>query len=121
MEVDVEVVAGAAGVLTDKTSLVSFLNGALKDSGLVVELTTDVDVCSSALKQLLLAVLDSRILQCSSTHVHGASGNQTSLEQLVWVLPHDLAILASTWLTLIGVDNQVSGGVALLPTLGVHE
>jgi hypothetical protein len=49
VEVDVEVVAGAAGVLTDKTSLVSFLNGALKDSSLVVELTTDVDVCSSAL------------------------------------------------------------------------
>lgn len=37
------------------------------------------------------------------------------------VLPHDLAILAGTRLTLVGVDNQVSGGVALFPTLGVHE
>ena len=50
VEVDVEVVAGATGVLTDKTSLVSFLNGALKNSGLVVELTTDVDVRSGALE-----------------------------------------------------------------------
>jgi hypothetical protein len=121
VEVDVEVIAGAAGVLTDKTSLVSFLNGALKDSGLVVELTTDVDVCSSALKQLLLVVLPSRVSQYSSTYVHGASSDQASLEELVWVLPHNLTILASTRLTLIGVDNQVSGGVALLPALGVHE
>lgn len=121
MEVDVEVVARAAGVLTDKTSLVSFLDGALKDSGLVVELTTDVDVRSSALERSLSVVLPIRVLQDSSTYVHGASSNQAALEELVRVLPHDLAILASTRLTLIGVDNQVSRGVALLPALGVHE
>lgn len=51
VDVDIEVVAGAASVLADKTGLVSLLDGALEDSGLVVELTTDVDVCSSALKQ----------------------------------------------------------------------
>jgi hypothetical protein len=49
VNVDVKVVAGATGILTNETSLVSFLDGTLKDSGLMVELATDVDVCSSAL------------------------------------------------------------------------
>ena len=121
MEVDVEVVARATGVLTDKTSLVSFLNGALEDSGLVVELTADVDVRSSALNNCCQSRFLVRVLQYFQTYVHGASCDQASLEELVWVLPHDLTILASTRLTLIGVDNQVPGGVALLPALGVHE
>lgn len=66
-------------------------------------------------------VLSFRVLQYFPTYVHGASGDQASLEELVGVLPHDLTVLASTRLTLIGVDNKISGGVALLPTLGVHE
>jgi hypothetical protein len=49
VDVDVKVISGATGVLADKTSLVSFLDGTLKDSSLVVELATNVDVCSSAL------------------------------------------------------------------------
>jgi hypothetical protein len=57
----------------------------------------------------------------SSTHVHGTTSNKTSLNQLVRVLPHDLTILASTGLALVGVDDQVSRGGAVLPALGVHE
>lgn len=51
VNVDVEVVARAARVLANETGLVSFLDGALQDSSFVVELATDVDVCSSALKR----------------------------------------------------------------------
>ena len=51
VDVDVKVVARAAGVLADQTGLVSLLDGALEDGGLVVELTADVDVCSGALKR----------------------------------------------------------------------
>jgi hypothetical protein len=50
VDVDVKVVARAASVLADQTGLVCFLDGALEHSGLVVELATDVDVRSGALK-----------------------------------------------------------------------
>jgi hypothetical protein len=101
VDVDVEVVSGAAGVLSDETGLVGLLNGALKDGGLVVELATDVDVGSGS--------------------VHGASSNETALNELVGVLAHDLAVLACSGLTLIGVDNEVAGLGVVLPALGVHE
>jgi len=50
VDVDVKVVARSASVLADQTGLVGLLDGALEDSGLMVELTTDVDVRSGALK-----------------------------------------------------------------------
>lgn len=101
VDVDVEVVSSTTGVLSDETSLVGFLDGALKDGGLVVELATDVDVGGGA--------------------VHGATGDQTSLEQLVGVLAHNLTVLAGSGLTLIGVDDQVAGLGVLVPVLEVHE
>ena len=51
MEENVEIVAGVAGVLAEKASLVSLLDGTLQDGGFVVELATDVNVCRSALKR----------------------------------------------------------------------
>lgn len=51
VEEDVEVVARSASVLADQAGLVCLLDGALEDRRLVVELTTDVDVCSSALRK----------------------------------------------------------------------
>lgn len=50
VDVDVKVVAGTASVLANQTGLVSLLDGALEDSGLVVELATNVNVRSGALK-----------------------------------------------------------------------
>jgi hypothetical protein len=50
VDVDVKVVARAASVLADQTGLVCFLDGALEHSGLVVELATNVNVRSGALK-----------------------------------------------------------------------
>ena len=101
VDVDVEVVAGATGVLSDETSLVGLLDSTLKNSGLVVELATDVNVGGSA--------------------VHGTASDQTSFEQLVGVLAHNLTILAGSGFTLIGVDYQVAGLVVLVPVLEVHE
>jgi hypothetical protein len=97
----VKVESGTAGVLANETVLVSLLNCALQDGGLVVELTTDVDVCRGT--------------------IHGTAGNHTSLDELVRVLAHNLSVLARSWLTLIGVDNQVPWLVVLLPSLWVHE
>lgn len=101
VNVDVKVVSRSAGVLSDQTVLVGLLNGALKDGSLVVELTTNVDVSSCA--------------------VHGTTSDQAAFDQSVWILAHDFTVLASTWLTLIGIDDQVSWLGVLVPVLEVHE
>jgi hypothetical protein len=101
VDVDIEIVAGTAGVLANETSLVCLLDGALENCSLVVELSTDVDV--------------------SGGGVHGTAGDETALDELVWVLAHDFAVFAGSGLTLIGVDDQVAGLGVLVPVLEVHE
>jgi hypothetical protein len=65
---------------------------------LIVKLSSDVNICSPG--------------------THGATGNQTTLNKLVWVVPHDFTILASARFALVSIDDQVFG-----PSVGgfVHE
>lgn len=56
-----------------------------------------------------------------TTHVHGTSSDQTSLQQLVRVLPHNLTILARAGLALIGIDDEIPWLGILLPVLEVHK
>ena len=67
----------------------------------MVELSTNVDVGGGS--------------------VHSTSSNEAALDELVGVLAHNLAVLAGSGLTLIGVDNEVAGLGIVLPALGVHE
>jgi hypothetical protein len=101
VDVDVKVVAGAAGVLADEAGLVRLLDGALEDGGLVEELAADVDVGGGG--------------------VHGAASNEAALDELVGVLAHNLTVLAGAGLALVGVDDEVAGLVVLVPVLEVHE
>ena len=101
VDVDVEVVARAAGVLADQALGIGLVDGVLQDGSLLVELATDVDVGGSG--------------------VHGAAGNEAALDQLVGVLAHNLAVLAGARLTLVGVDDQIARLVVLVPVFEVHE
>lgn len=101
VDVNIEVVACAAGVLTDEASLVGFVDGPLEYGCFMVEFATDVDV--------------------GGVGVHRTTDNEATLDQLVGVLAHDLTVLACARFTLIGVDNQVSGSRILIPVLEVHE
>ena len=56
MEVDVEVVAGAAGVGAEEAGLVGFLDGAGEDGRFVVEFAADVDVGCGALYRANVSV-----------------------------------------------------------------
>jgi hypothetical protein len=38
---------------------------------------------------------------------HGSHGDQASLDELMGLVPHDLAILASARLTLIAIDHKI--------------
>lgn len=56
-----------------------------------------------------------------ATHVHCTSRHETSLDELVRVFAHDLAVLARAWLALVCVDDQISRLGVLIPAFGVHE
>ena len=62
-------------------------DGELKVCGLVVELSADVDV--------------------SGPGAHGPSGDEAAFEKLVRVVTHDLAILASSGLTLSKININI--------------
>jgi hypothetical protein len=101
VNVDIEVVTGSAGVLANQALGVGLVDGVLEDIGFVDEFATDIDV--------------------GSGRVHGSSGNEAALDELVWVLSHDLSVLASSGFTLIGIDDEITGLGVLVPVLEVHE
>ena len=88
MQKDVEIVAGAAGILAEVSLLVSLVNGNLHVGRFVVELSSDVDVGGAG--------------------AHGSSGHQTAFDELVGIVTQDLAILARARFTLVGVDDQIA-------------
>ena len=88
-DVDVEVVAGARGVLADEALGVGLLDGAVEAVGLVPELTTDVDV--------------------RGLSAHGEASEESTFDKLVRVVTHDLTVLARAGLGLVGVDDEVLG------------
>lgn len=59
----------------------------LQVGGLIVELSSDVDV--------------------SSTRSHGPPSNQAAFHKLVWIIPHDLSVLAGARLTLIRIYHEI--------------
>jgi hypothetical protein len=101
VQVNVEVVSRVTGVLSDQTGGVGLVDGSLENSSLLDEFTTDINV--------------------GGGRVHGSARNKTSFDELVWVLSHNLTVLAGSGLTLIGVDDEVTGLVVLVPVLEVHE
>lgn len=40
---------------------------------------------------------------------HGLAGDEASLNELVGVTAHNLAIFAGAWLALVSVDNKIMG------------
>ena len=101
MEVDVEVVAAAAGVVADEAFLVGFLDGALEHGGFVVEFASDVDVSCAA--------------------VHCSTGDETAFEEFVGVFPHDFAVFAGSRFAFVGVDDEVARFRVFVPIFEVHE
>lgn len=101
VNVDVEIVARTAGVLSDEAVGIRFVDGLLENGSFVNELSANIDVRSGG--------------------VHGPTGDETAFNQLVGVLSHNLSVLARSGFALVGVDHEVSGLVVLVPVLEVHE
>merc|ERR1719461_2160648 len=90
---EVEVITRATGVGSQEASVVGLPDGLLQVGGLVVELSSDVDVAGPG--------------------SHGGARDQAAFNQSVRVVPHDLAILASSRLALVSVDHQVLGAAVV--------
>src|ERR1700749_282356 len=72
MQINVELPTGTAGVIADKTRLISFVDGDLKVRGFVIELTANVNV--------------------ASVRLHGEAGDQTTFDQLVRIEAQHVAV-----------------------------
>merc|ERR1719209_143157 len=83
----VKVITGAAGVGPKEAGIIGLLDSLLQVGGLIVELSSDVDVASPG--------------------AHGSTSNEAALNQGVRVVTHDLTILASSRLTFVSIDHQV--------------
>ena len=89
VDVDVKVDAGAAGVLAEVARRVRLVARLHEREAFVDVLAADVDVAGS--------------------RAHSGARDEAALEELVGVVPHDLAIFARAGLGLVGVDDQVGG------------
>ena len=87
VQVDLVVVAGAAGILADQSGGVRLVDRRLQDLRLAHVFAADVDVAGGG--------------------AHAGAGEQAALDQLVRVVAHDLPVLAGAGLALVGVDHQV--------------
>jgi hypothetical protein len=85
VDVDIEIVATAACVLSQETLSVGLLDCTLKLVDLIPELTAYVNI--------------------SGLSAHGETDNQRTLDELVRVVTQNLSVLASTRLRLVRVDN----------------
>ena len=94
MQVDLVIIAGAAGILADQAGRIGLLDRGLEVLRLVIEFTADIDVAGA--------------------RPHADAGQQAALQQFVRVVTQDVAIFAGARLALIGIDDEVGRPVALL-------
>lgn len=57
----------------------------------------------------------------TSRGIHGTSCDETSFDELVRITTHDLTVFTRSWLSLIGIDNQIPRTGVLLESGFVHE
>ena len=98
MNINIEIIATAASILSEETLFVCLIDSTLKLNLFVPELTTDVDV--------------------SSLSSHTETNNKSTLNEFVRIMSQNFSILAGTWLGLITVDDEV--GRTTIGNLG-HE
>src|SRR5229473_1385717 len=94
MEIELEIVARATGVLADETGGIGLVDRRPEGLRLVVELAADIDV--------------------ADMHAHADAGEETAFDELVRIMADDVAVLAGAGLGLVGVDDEIGRPRALL-------
>ena len=98
VQIDVEIIAGFAGILAHKPRVIGLVNRGLQRFAFADVFAADVDV--------------------ASVGIHREARNKAALDQRVRIMAHDLAVLAGAGLGFIGVHHQIAG--ATVAFLG-HE
>lgn len=101
VDVDIEVVATAASVLTDQTFLICLLDSTLQHCRSVIELAPNVDI--------------------SGGSVYYSTDDKTALNEFMWILLHDFSAFVYSRLAFICVNDEIARFGVLLPALEVHE
>jgi hypothetical protein len=91
MDINVEIVSGTAGVFTNETGLVCFVDGLLQMGGFLEEFTADVDV--------------------GGTRVHTAPSYETAFDKFVGVPAENFTVLAGARLPFVGVHDEITGSI----------
>ena len=89
VKIDVELPARFGGIVAKKAGGISFVDGGLKAARLVHEFTTDIDIGG----------------MCP----HRETGDHTAFQQLVRLVPDDIAVLACAGFGLIGINHKIVG------------
>src|SRR6185437_15681928 len=92
MEIKLEIVARAAGILADEAGGVGFLDRLLQDERFGMKLAADIDVARG--------------------RAHAGARQQAALDQLVRIVADDVAVLAGARLAFIGIDDEIARPVA---------
>mmetsp|Transcript_16636 Transcript_16636/g.55431 ORF Transcript_16636/g.55431 Transcript_16636/m.55431 type:complete len:204 (-) Transcript_16636:334-945(-) len=87
MNIDIEVISTATSILAEFSFCIRLGNSFLQGNIFIVVFSTNVDV--------------------SSLGEHGSTNNQTSVHQLVRLMPENLSVLACAGFTLIGVHHKI--------------
>ena len=87
MQVDVKIPARFGSILTKQASVIRLVNCSLQAARLIHKFAADIDI--------------------GGMRPHRKTSNHTALKQLVWLMADNVAVLACTWLGLIGIDDEV--------------
>ena len=93
MQIHLDVIARAAGILADQPGGIGFIDCCLKALRLVIEFAADIDVDGGA--------------------SHAGTGEHAAFEQFMRFVAEDVTVLAGAGLAFIGIDDEVAWPVAL--------
>jgi len=83
----IKVISATRGIFAYETLSVSFINSTLELGNFIPELSPDINI--------------------GLARSHGKANHESSLDEFVWVMSHDLSVFASAWFRLVSIDHKV--------------
>ena len=111
MNIDIKIISRSTGIFTDQTFCISLF---FKNSNLIIftkEILKSFYFINSLLDNCSFIPELSTDINISSSCAHGKTNNQSSFNELVWVVTQNLSVLASARLGLISVNDKVGWSV----------
>src|SRR5579859_1300887 len=101
MKVDIKAVSTSTTIFPEISSFISLIDCPLHLHSLFIKLTPNINITSRS--------------------IHRPSHNNTPLDQLMRILPHNLSVLTRPRLTLISINHKIPWPRIFLPARFIHE